>query len=77
MQPATGNMWPLQAAVAAGADGLIIEVHIDPPNALSDGPQSLRPAKFRQLMCELSLVAAAVGRSIRETEGSNDKGQTE
>lgn len=66
-----------KAAVAAGADGLIIEVHIDPPNALSDGPQSLRPAKFRQLMCELSLVAAAVGRSIRETEGSNDKGQTE
>jgi len=53
-----------KAAVAAGADGLIIEVHIDPPNALSDGPQSLRPAKFKQLMEELVPVAKAVGREI-------------
>jgi 3-deoxy-7-phosphoheptulonate synthase len=53
-----------KAAVAAGADGLIIEVHIDPPNALSDGPQSLRPAKFKQLMEEFRPVAEAVGRSI-------------
>jgi len=57
-----------RAAVAAGADGLIVEVHIDPPNALSDGPQSLRPIKFKQLMEELELVAAAVGRTIRKSE---------
>lgn len=60
-----------KAAIAAGADGLIIEVHIDPPNALSDGPQSLRPPKFKQLMEELQLVAAAVGRSIRKSEGTD------
>jgi 3-deoxy-7-phosphoheptulonate synthase len=50
--------------VATGADGLIIEVHPDPLTALSDGPQSLRPAKFAQLMKELEPVAKAVGRSI-------------
>ncbi len=53
-----------KGAVAAGADGLIIEVHIDPPNALSDGPQSLRPAKFAQLLGEIQPVALAVGRSM-------------
>lgn len=53
-----------KGAVATGADGLIIEVHLDPPNALSDGPQSLRPAKFSQLMEELEPVAKAVGRSM-------------
>lgn len=53
-----------KGSVAAGADGLIIEVHIDPPNALSDGPQSLRPAKFAQLLGEIKPVALAVGRSM-------------
>lgn len=53
-----------KGAVAAGADGLIIEVHIDPPNALSDGPQSLRPAKFAQLLEEIKPIAAAVGRNM-------------
>ncbi|HEX2944631.1 MAG TPA: 3-deoxy-7-phosphoheptulonate synthase [Clostridia bacterium] len=53
-----------KGAVATGADGLIIEVHLDPPNALSDGPQSLRPSKFAQLMEELEPVAKAVGRSL-------------
>jgi len=53
-----------KGAVATGADGLIIEVHPDPLTALSDGPQSLRPAKFAQLMKELEPVAKAVGRSI-------------
>lgn len=53
-----------KGAIAAGADGLIIEVHIDPPNALSDGPQSLRPGKFAQLMDEFRPVAEAVGRSM-------------
>jgi 3-deoxy-7-phosphoheptulonate synthase len=53
-----------KGAVATGADGLIIEVHHDPTNALSDGPQSLRPSKFTQLMQELKPVAEAVGRKI-------------
>jgi len=53
-----------KGAVATGADGLIIEVHSNPASALSDGPQSLRPEKFAQLMKELQAVAAAVGRNI-------------
>lgn len=53
-----------KGAVATGADGLIVEVHLDPSTALSDGPQSLRPSKFEQLMKELEPVAAAVGRKI-------------
>jgi 3-deoxy-7-phosphoheptulonate synthase len=64
----TGH-WDLVApmakgAVACGADGLIIEVHPKPEEALSDGPQSLKPAKFAQLMRELKPVAEAVGRSL-------------
>lgn len=51
-----------KGAIATGADGLIIEVHSDPGTALCDGPQSLRPQKFAQLMGELKPVAAAVGR---------------
>ncbi|MEE9550930.1 MAG: 3-deoxy-7-phosphoheptulonate synthase [Candidatus Binatia bacterium] len=50
------------AAVAAGADGLLIEVHPRPEVALSDGPQSLKPGKFSALMKELRKVAQAVGR---------------
>ncbi len=53
-----------KAAVACGADGLIIEVHPRPDQALSDGPQSLKPSKFAQLMRELAPVAAAVGREL-------------
>ena len=53
-----------KGAVACGADGLIIEVHPKPEEALSDGPQSLKPAKFAQLMRELRPVAEAVGRSL-------------
>lgn len=53
-----------KGAIATGADGLIIEVHHDPANALSDGPQSLRPLKFSQLMKELYPVASAVGRKM-------------
>lgn len=51
-----------KAAVAAGADGLMIEVHPHPERALKDGPQSLTPDNFSQLMKELSAVARAVGR---------------
>ena len=46
-----------RAAVAAGADGLIIEVHCDPDNALSDGAQSMFPAQFDRLMAELRIIA--------------------
>jgi 3-deoxy-7-phosphoheptulonate synthase len=53
-----------RAAVAAGADGLIIEVHCDPDHALSDGAQSLYPAQFDRLMAELRIIAPAIGRSI-------------
>jgi len=53
-----------RAAVAAGADGLLIEVHPDPDRALSDGAQSLRPEQFEELMQQLRMIAAAVGRSI-------------
>lgn len=52
------------AAIAAGADGLMIEVHPKPEEALSDGPQSLRPAEFRAMMEGLRRVAKAVGREI-------------
>jgi 3-deoxy-7-phosphoheptulonate synthase len=53
-----------RAAVAAGADGLLIEVHPHPDKALSDGAQSLRPDTFGQLMVELRRVAQAVGRTL-------------
>jgi 3-deoxy-7-phosphoheptulonate synthase len=53
-----------RAAVAAGADGLIIEVHNDPDQALSDGAQSLDPPQFAQLMKELRMIAPAIGRKI-------------
>jgi 3-deoxy-7-phosphoheptulonate synthase len=53
-----------RAAVAAGADGLIIEVHCDPDHAMSDGAQSLFPAQFDRLMAELRIIAPAIGRSI-------------
>jgi 3-deoxy-7-phosphoheptulonate synthase len=53
-----------RAAVAAGADGLLVEVHPDPDHALSDGAQSLRPEQFEQMMDELRKLAPAVGRTI-------------
>jgi 3-deoxy-7-phosphoheptulonate synthase len=53
-----------RAAVAAGADGLLIEVHNDPEHALSDGAQSLYADQFAQLMAELRIIAPAVGRRI-------------
>jgi len=53
-----------RAAVAAGADGLLIEVHNDPDHALSDGAQSLDPGAFTQLMAELRIIAPAIGRRM-------------
>jgi len=53
-----------RAAVACGADGLLIEVHPKPEEALSDGPQSLKPERFARLMESLGAVARAVGREL-------------
>jgi 3-deoxy-7-phosphoheptulonate synthase len=53
-----------RAALAAGADALIVEVHPDPDHALSDGAQSIFPAQFDRLMAELRIIAPAIGRSI-------------
>jgi 3-deoxy-7-phosphoheptulonate synthase len=55
-----------RAAVAAGSDGLLIEVHPDPDHALSDGAQSLRPEQFEELMSQLRIIAPAVGRTMPE-----------
>ena len=59
-----------RAAVAAGADGLIVEVHPQPDRALSDGEQSLFPAQFVEMMREIALVAEAIGRKIAEPVGA-------
>jgi len=53
-----------RAAIAAGADGLIIEVHPDPDRALSDGAQSLAPEHFDELMAQIRPIAEAIGRSL-------------
>src|ERR1700685_3903720 len=53
-----------RAAVAVGADGLLVEVHHDPDRALSDGPQSILPAEFEQLIREVRQIAAVLGRTI-------------
>jgi 3-deoxy-7-phosphoheptulonate synthase len=57
-----------RAAVAAGADGVMIEMHPEPDRALSDGAQSLYPDQFTQLVGELRAVAAAIGRSIPQAK---------
>ena len=59
-----------RAAVAAGADGLLIEVHPDPDHALSDGAQSLTPVQFAELMRQLRIIAPAVDRSIAGGAGA-------
>ena len=53
-----------RAAVAAGADGLMIEVHADPIRAMSDGAQSLYPEQFSELMDQIRLIADAIGRGV-------------
>lgn len=58
-----------RAAVAAGADGLLVEVHAHPEQALSDGVQTLDGAEFRQLMREARAIAGAIGRRIAEPIG--------
>ena len=65
---ACGRAWMVErmamAAVAAGADGLLIEVHNDPANALCDGAQSVTPEQIDGIMDKLKTVAACVGRTI-------------
>ena len=56
-----------RAAVAAGADGLIVEVHPDPPKAMSDGAQSLYPDQFAKLVDEVTVIARAIGRNFNAT----------
>ena len=53
-----------RAAVAAGADGIMVEVHHDPEKALSDGPQALLPDQFADMMRQIKLIAEVIGRSI-------------
>jgi len=53
------------AAVAAGAQAILVEVHPHPEKAMSDGPQQLRPEAFREMMAELATIAAAVGRKLQ------------
>ena len=52
------------AAAAAGADGLIVEVHNDPPHALCDGAQSITPEQFGTLMDKLGALGACIGRTV-------------
>jgi len=59
-----------RAAVAAGSDGLLVEVHPDPDHALSDGAQSLRFEQFEELMSQLRIIAPAVGRNMAEPKNN-------
>jgi 3-deoxy-7-phosphoheptulonate synthase len=73
----TGHWWMVpslaKAAIAAGADGLMLEVHHDPDKALCDGDQSLHPDKFHELMKELKKISLAVGRDLSTTSTPNFK----
>jgi 3-deoxy-7-phosphoheptulonate synthase len=66
-----------RAAIAAGADGLIIEVHPDPEHALSDGRQSLRPEKFTELVKQVGQIAAVMGRKLAPVPNPNTKANQE
>ena len=64
-----GKVIPMaRAAVAAGADGLMIELHPDPANAMSDGPQSLSFDQFIELMQQIRVIAQAIGRTVRDPQ---------
>ena len=53
-----------RAAVAAGADGVMVEVHLNPEEALCDGEESIKPDKFKALMEDLKKIAEAIGREL-------------
>ena len=59
-----------RAAVAAGADGILVEVHPTPERAMSDGAQSLTPEQFTRLMVELRTIAEAIGRRVAPSPGT-------
>jgi 3-deoxy-7-phosphoheptulonate synthase len=59
-----------RAAIAAGADGIIVEVHPAPDRALSDGGQSLYPDQFSRLVSEIRAIANAIGRAVAKTPGT-------
>ncbi len=65
---ASGKAWMVEslskAAIAVGADGLIIEVHNNPEKAMSDGEQSITPANYEKLITDLRVLAKVVGREI-------------
>lgn len=64
-----GKVIPMaRAAVAAGADGIMVETHPDPPSAKSDGPQSLYFDQFVDLMKQIRIIAEAIGRSVRQPQ---------
>lgn len=60
-----------RAAIAAGADGLMVEVHPDPNHALSDGAQSLYPEQFRELMAQIRVIADAIDRNVTPSLGES------
>ncbi len=62
-----------RAAIAAGADGLIVEVHPDPAHAVSDGKQSLRPEKFAEMVKQVGQIAKIMGRRLASVERSTSK----
>ena len=62
-----------RAAIAAGADGLIVEVHPDPAHAVSDGKQSLRPEKFAEMVKQVGQIAQIMGRRLASVERSTSK----
>ena len=65
-----------RAAVAAGADGVLVEMHPNPDRALSDGAQSLHPEQLSELIAELRLIAGAIGRSLTRTPATGTASAT-
>ena len=65
---AGGKWWLVEpmakASIAAGSDGLMIEVHNNPEKALCDGPQSLRPEKYEELLKQVNKIAEVVGKKV-------------
>ncbi|HLW78498.1 MAG TPA: 3-deoxy-7-phosphoheptulonate synthase, partial [Terriglobia bacterium] len=61
-----------RAAIAVGADGLMVEVHPEPDRALSDGYQSLDPSQFAELMTEITAIAGVVGRTMARRTPADD-----
>jgi 3-deoxy-7-phosphoheptulonate synthase len=59
------------AGIAAGADGLMVEVHVHPQQALSDGMQSLKPERFAELVQKVEVLCSALGRSVAESKHSS------